>query len=316
VTLSVRLGTPDDIGAILALVSQAAMWLGQDIGTDQWAKPWPSRAERDDRVRRGLEGGRTWIVDEDDEKDDEAYLPVASITCRAEANPKLWNEWEQQESSVYVSRLIVNRNYSHRKIGQELLDLAGKWAREQYGARWIRIDVWTTNVALHGYYEKDGFGFIRFNDDVEYPSAALFQRSTDDLRWAGAPRLTKPPRIVEPFQQFEFSRQASADAREPAADLGRERCELARRRRVVRSRPGQRNRRGWCRKRLINRCAIASRSLSRCCQRLLAPGRRDLHRRQLLGRAQPLVVTATPSAAGEPGAISCPSDAGPILAAR
>jgi ribosomal protein S18 acetylase RimI-like enzyme len=301
VTLRVRLGTPEDKGAIISLINQAAQWLGRDIGTNQWAKPWPDEAGRDERVVRGLEERKTWIVDEDTDTDDTNSLPVATITCRPEANPKLWNELEQDAPAVYVSRLIVNREYAHQHIGQELLDLAGRWAIEQYGARWIRIDVWTTNVALQGYYESDGFEFLRFCEDVDYPSAALFQRPAEFSAWPGAPRLTEPQPLLKPFQKFEIPQRASARSPElpglPAI-VNRAQQKLAH----VSGRPGapaQRQHRGRGGRgglRLINRCAhVTRRSLYRC-RHLLVPGLRYTHRRPELRSDQHMALTAEANA--------------------
>jgi hypothetical protein len=46
--------------------------------------------------------------------------------------------------------------------------------------------VWTTNVALHAYYEQQGFEFYGFCEAVAgFPSAALFQKPTDRIKPAG-----------------------------------------------------------------------------------------------------------------------------------
>ncbi|HEY2552876.1 MAG TPA: GNAT family N-acetyltransferase [Streptosporangiaceae bacterium] len=173
--LRIRQATFSDLELILRFIDEASRWL-HDKGTDQWAQPWPNRAERDERVRSGLVDGRTWMVD------DEQGEAIATVTGRPDGNPLLWTLPEQVEPAVYVSRLIVGRAYSGRAIGDELLNWAGNRARQHYGARWIRIDVWTTNDALHDYYRKRGFEFVRQRQDVDYPSAMLFQRPTAPLR--------------------------------------------------------------------------------------------------------------------------------------
>ena len=43
----------DDFTAIIQLIQEAAEWL-RTMGTDQWAKPWPTEAGRDSRVRAAL----------------------------------------------------------------------------------------------------------------------------------------------------------------------------------------------------------------------------------------------------------------------
>lgn len=168
--LKVRLAQPSDMRIIIAMIDEAAGWL-RGKGTDQWASPFPNRKARDARVRRGLTGGKTWIAEEANEA-------VATITFRPDANPKLWNALEQGDRAVYVSRVVVSRRAAGQEIGARLIDWAGYRAREQWGAEWIRIDVWTTNDALHRYYKDHGFQFCRLCGDTEYPSAALFQKPT------------------------------------------------------------------------------------------------------------------------------------------
>ena len=66
------------------------------------------------------------------------------------------------------------------------MDWAGFRALQRYAARWVRVDVWTTNVALHAYYQRQGFDFYGFCEAMpEYPSAALFQKPTDRIKPAG-----------------------------------------------------------------------------------------------------------------------------------
>jgi hypothetical protein len=101
-----------------------------------------------------------------------------------------------------VSRLIVRRSHAGLGIGEALVDWAGLRALRDWGAQWIRIDVWTTNVALHNYYEKRGFHFCRIAEVKEipnrngrnggpdrWPSAALFQKPTDDVDATAAQRF-------------------------------------------------------------------------------------------------------------------------------
>lgn len=206
--LHVRPATISDQKMILYLIDEAADWL-RTKGTDQWAAPWPNETERDERVSRGLQGHRTWMVEDDG-------IPIATISCRPDANPDLWTESEQTDPAVYVSRLVVSRSHAGQGIGTELIDWAGSWARQIYGARWIRIDVWTTNIALHSYYEEQGFNFVRFCDDVEYPSAALFQKPTDHIRRADVPRLKEKPDLIKPGQSV-----SSADPRAPVMPKAR-----------------------------------------------------------------------------------------------
>ncbi|MGH3402431.1 MAG: GNAT family N-acetyltransferase [Streptosporangiaceae bacterium] len=169
----IRLATPDDLQVILDLIEEAAAWL-RTRDTDQWASPWPNEPERDTRVLRGLLACRTWIVED-------YGIPVASVTYRPDGNAALWNKAELRESAGYMSRLVVSRKYAGTRTGAALTDWAGLRSKDEFGAQFLRIDVWTTNIRLHAYYEDRGFYFLRFCNEPDYPSAALFYKPTEDI---------------------------------------------------------------------------------------------------------------------------------------
>jgi GNAT superfamily N-acetyltransferase len=178
--LRVRRVTVDDMDTVIGLIEEVAAWL-RGKNTDQWAMPWPTRTARDDRVRRGLRIRHTWIAEA-------AGQAIATITYRPHGNRKLWTPQEDRAPAVYVSRLIVTRSAAGLGVGAAILDWAGAQAMRDWNAQWIRIDVWTTNVALHSYYEKRGFRFCRIApvDNEAYPSAALFQKPISEVDLAAA----------------------------------------------------------------------------------------------------------------------------------
>jgi GNAT superfamily N-acetyltransferase len=208
--LHVRPAEKDDMPVILGFIGEAAAWL-VDKGTDQWSKPWPDERQRDERVRRGIRDKCTWMVEDHGR-------PIATISCRPRGNPDLWTDAESAEPAVYVSRLIVCRDYAGQAIGNELFDWAGKWAAAQYGGRWIRIDVWTTNAMLHEYYEKRGFSFIRKCDYIDCPSAMLFQKPTAAITDADVPRLLEVPTLAAPKSRRPSLGRATRERR-PARQL-------------------------------------------------------------------------------------------------
>lgn len=186
--LSVRQAVVHDMRDIIALINEAAGWLGTK-GTDQWATPWPTEKRRDRRIRRGLRRNKTWMVERDG-------IAIATVTLRRQGNKKLWTAAERRESAVYLSRLIVGRDHAGKAIGEALIDWAGLRAKRGWGAQWIRIDVWTTNVALHNYYEKRGFrpyGDQRPAKINNYPSAALFQKPVSEVDEEAAARFSEAP---------------------------------------------------------------------------------------------------------------------------
>jgi GNAT superfamily N-acetyltransferase len=178
--------TPENLQTLLGLIQEAAAWLRCYKETDQWAKPWPDEEQRDARVRSGLEAGKTWIVWDGE-------MPAATITTATRANPAVWSGpgclCDLSESSVFVHRLITARNYSGWGLGAELINWAGLQAHREYAARWVRIDVWTTNEALHNYYQKRGFAPCGCCPDPDYPSGALFQKPVSEAMTSRIPLI-------------------------------------------------------------------------------------------------------------------------------
>ena len=175
-----------DLPAIYDLIGSAAAWLQQYKNTDQWARPWPDEPTRNARVGKGIVDGLTWMVE------DAQGNVAATITCREHGNDMLWTPQEQEEPAAYVSRLIVSRQQAGKGIGAALIDWAGLLGMDRWQAKCIRVDVWTTNQALHRYYRGQGFEHLRtlqFENYWDYPSAALFQKSTADVDREAAARF-------------------------------------------------------------------------------------------------------------------------------
>jgi ribosomal protein S18 acetylase RimI-like enzyme len=174
--IALRHAQVEDMVAVIRLIEEAAKWL-RDKGTDQWARPWPSRAGRDSRVLASLRQGKTWIGWDNG-------IPAATITADPEDDP-YWPEEFLRDRAVYVHRLVVGRPYRGAGLGAALLDWAGNSGRRDYGARWIRVSAWTTNLGLHAYYRRQGFSECGFHPDDGYPSGARFQKPTAGLRAPG-----------------------------------------------------------------------------------------------------------------------------------
>jgi GNAT superfamily N-acetyltransferase len=184
-TYQIRRAMPGDMEAVLRLYGSAAGWLQQEKNTNQWARPWPDETAMNARVAKGISDGLTWMVE------DNGVL-VGTITCRERGTDYLWTPDELSEPAVYVSRLIVGRRYAGQGIGAALIDWAAERASREWGAKWLRVDVWTTNSGLHQYYKNQGFTHLRTKEVVtewEYPSAALFQKPTVDINRVSAARF-------------------------------------------------------------------------------------------------------------------------------
>jgi GNAT superfamily N-acetyltransferase len=181
--------TDANLKTVLGLLDEAASWL-RTKDTDQWKAPWPNEEQRDGRVEKALKGSKTWIVWDRD-------VPAATVTIAKRANPAVWPksvcDQERIEPAVYLHRLVTARDYAGLGLGADLIDWAGRLAARQYGAEWIRIDVWRSNKGLHEYYEKRGFQAWGYCADPKYPSGALFQKAISEISADSVPEFTVPP---------------------------------------------------------------------------------------------------------------------------
>jgi GNAT superfamily N-acetyltransferase len=137
-------------------------------GIDQWSSPWPVQGSDGRGALRNIRAGETFIAWD-------AGTPAATITVDRWANPDLWTPVEAAEPALYAHKLTVARAYAGRGLGAELLDWAGTRAADSR-ARWLRLDVWTTNHKLQRHYLEQGFTHVRTVVLSHNPSGALFQR--------------------------------------------------------------------------------------------------------------------------------------------
>ncbi len=183
--LQLRRATEREHSVVVELIDTARAWL-RTIGTDQWEEPWPDEETRNARIRGAIQAGRTWIAWD-------GTRPAATITA-SPYDHEIWPEENRRDPAVYIRRLVVSRQYSGQGLGAQLLDWAGLRANSEYAARWIRVEAWTTNKALHAYYLGQGFEFCGFCETVtDYPSAALFQKRTNRITRTSSPLFHEAP---------------------------------------------------------------------------------------------------------------------------
>jgi len=184
--LVLRRATPGDFEAVRSLLREASRWLGTR-NTDQWAVPWPDENGRNTNIKRAIRAGRTWVAWDDSR-------PVATLTASPNHH-MIWPAENGREPAVYVRRITVSRSpeYAGQGLGGQLLDWAGLRANRDYGARWVRVDVWTTNTKLHDYYVNQGFEECGRSPVPDYPSAVLFQKSVGEIKPPAAPLFREDP---------------------------------------------------------------------------------------------------------------------------
>lgn len=184
--LSMRRARASDFGTIARMIRDAQQRL-KDLGTDQWSTDTPDTAGRyrAGRVKHSIRKRTTWLGTLSLENAAEEIV-VATVTIEKTASPVVWPERGiAAEPAVYLSRLVIAKGFSGLHVGAAIIDWAGAYGRRKFDAKWIRIDVWTTNEALHDYYEKRGFERCGMVPDEDYPARVRFQRAISDQKTSG-----------------------------------------------------------------------------------------------------------------------------------
>jgi GNAT superfamily N-acetyltransferase len=161
-SLHIRPGRPEELHIVERLLSGASAWLASR-GIDQWQYPPHS-----DRITTALERGVCFLAFQDGE-------PIATIQVDDFADPEFWMPDDDPGAALYVHRMAVRRDAAGAGVGTRLLD----WAADRAAAhskRWLRLDAWKDNEALHRYYKAAGFTLVRIVDLPHRRSGALFQR--------------------------------------------------------------------------------------------------------------------------------------------
>ncbi|MEV5827516.1 GNAT family N-acetyltransferase [Spirillospora sp. NPDC052242] len=174
----IRLARTDELDVVLGLIDGAAAWLrAEKPATRQWNRPWPNPDDRRKRVYEGLLNAETWLLFEEAPGAD-PIDPIGTVTIRLIGHEELWTAREREIDAVYLHRLVIERGHAGAGLGAELIDWAGRKGRSMLPtAELIRIDVWSDNADLHGYYKEQGFQHIgtRTTSDRS-PSGAVFEK--------------------------------------------------------------------------------------------------------------------------------------------
>lgn len=165
-TYMVRPATEADAGTVFRLRRHAEQWL-HAAGIDQWTSP----AKGDAAIRRQLAAGTSFIVS------DESGAPVGSL-CLEGPDLDFWTEQEASEPATYLYKFMLDGSARGTGLGDALLNWACERAAGQ-GDRWLRLDCWRSNAALHDYYLRRGFRHVDTRTAPGRQSGALFERPTD-----------------------------------------------------------------------------------------------------------------------------------------
>ena len=158
----------DDTDRLVTLYHDAQRWLA-DNGSDQWARNTSEKTRA--KFTRSIEHGECFVAESGGEL-------IGMITVDDYADPEFWRPEDDPTTALYVHRMVVDRAMAGRNVGGLLLDWAAKITASR-GRRWLRLDAWRTNTALHKYYERQGFTPVRTVELNHRGSGALFQRRVE-----------------------------------------------------------------------------------------------------------------------------------------
>lgn len=143
-----------DLPRLVKFRTDTAAWL-QPRGIDQWSLPFPP-----EHMAASIARGEVFLIKETPTSD-----AAATVTLDREADELLWTPEERGDDALYVHKLTVDRAHSGSGLGTRILNWAGDQAVRQ-GAKWLRLDAWTTNPRLQAYYLGLGFKHVRTVDDA------------------------------------------------------------------------------------------------------------------------------------------------------
>jgi GNAT superfamily N-acetyltransferase len=156
-----RAKTQADIDTVAAMWVRSAAWL-RSKGSDQWQYPVKMA-----NIEAAVAADACWLAYRDG-------TPIGTITLDTNAEPQYWTPEDEPNNALYIHRMVVEETGRGEEIGSALLDWAGERA-ETMGRRWLRLDAWRSNRALHRYYQDRGFELVRTVPDPS-GSGACFQR--------------------------------------------------------------------------------------------------------------------------------------------
>jgi ribosomal protein S18 acetylase RimI-like enzyme len=138
--VNVRRCQAADVSVVAALLDEATVWVG-DRGYEQWPLPYPQ-----DEIAAAIERGEVYVAEMDGDV-------VATVTL-------LWDDalhWPgAPPDAAYVHKLAVSRACAGRRIGQAIVEWAGR-KTSAAGRDYLRLDCVRDNPGIRAYYERLGF---------------------------------------------------------------------------------------------------------------------------------------------------------------
>lgn len=138
----------EDLEKVLDLVVNAARWL-QSKNTTQWDYYLTNLEENTPEILDSIRSNSTYLV-MDGEK------TVATVTLENSLNEwdlEIWGKDAALSDAVYLHRLVVDRDYSGKGIGDLILEWAENFVKAK-GKKRIRFDCLASNKGLNAFYQR------------------------------------------------------------------------------------------------------------------------------------------------------------------
>ncbi len=143
--LGFRKAKPGEIGTVLALLREAALWL-REKGIDHW-REWIDPPEIFVKwIREGFDRGQFYMIQEEGHT-----IGCVRMQWR---DPLFWGE--REDNAGYIHSFTIERSLAGRGIGAEVLSLIEAYFRK-HGKTVFRLDCGTEVKGLRAYYERFGF---------------------------------------------------------------------------------------------------------------------------------------------------------------
>lgn len=163
ITYRIRHALSDDLDACLDLRVKS-----EEAFAAAGIKQWHDREHGRQVITHWIEQGAMHVV---------TTLDGAVVGCfaLAGADPDFWTPAEAVQPALYLYKFMLRSDRKGTGLGELVLDWCSQQAA-RIGARWLRLDCWRTNTALHRYWLNRGFRELAIRDHPTRNSGALFER--------------------------------------------------------------------------------------------------------------------------------------------
>lgn len=160
--LVVRTAKNGDVEVASEIICERTKWLASS-GTDQWST-------RDQKAvfLDAYEAGHVWVVE------DTSSTVVGTFSLTADRPEHLPSE-DPPSRALYLYKMATLVTASGQGIGRKMVQASAEIAQRQ-GLDVVRWDAWTTNTALHDYYDALP-GVRRIGQIDNWISGQLFELS-------------------------------------------------------------------------------------------------------------------------------------------